>query len=286
MKIEFLLLWVDDNKDFVDSLKPQLKTFLKKEGLTLEIRYHPNEAKVYDDLKAYEIELIILDYKLKGKTRGDAIISKIRDEGCVENIIFYTTGSNPNDIFKLSPDGVFFVDRADAKDRIIDLIKSKIKKMSDIATLRGWIVADSIELEIIIGRVLAKFFKEMEDLFKERFLMEEGLFDFGKKHKILNGILKDMIAKMTCETPKNPSLEHLKRHKSILDKFPKEIIEIRNALAHQKAEITNDGQKKIRTRTKDATEIIITLERCAEIRKNIRKHWENLCQLEKLVSSL
>ncbi len=67
-------------------------------------------------------------------------------------------GGIPDGLFPSPPDGVFFVDRSDAKDRIKDLLELKIRRATDLATVRGWIVADSIELEVLLGSVLAKFF--------------------------------------------------------------------------------------------------------------------------------
>ncbi len=283
MKIDFSILWVDDNKDFVESLRPQLNRWMDGHGLGLTIHWHSGEAGVYADLAKLEIELIVLDYKLKGGKKGDAIISEIREKGFFEDIIFYTTDDIPNDIFTVPPDGVFFVARGDAKDRIKDLISVKIRRASDLATLRGWIVADSIELEAIMGRVLGKCFKDMEILFRDRVLVEEGMFDFGKKHKVLNGILKDQIAILNRDSPKSHILPQLQACKKILDTFPKEIIDVRNALAHQMAEIAETGQKKIKTKTKEAKEIVITPEECVTIRKNVRKHLNNLLELEALV---
>ena len=283
MKIDFSILWVDDNKDFVESLRPQLDKWMDDHGLGLTIHWHPGEAGVYADLTKHDVELIVLDFKLKGGKKGDAIISEIREKGFFEDIIFYTTGAIPNTIFALPPDGVFFVDRGDAKDRIKDLIGLKIRRASDLATLRGWIVADAIELEAIMGRVLAKCFKDMEVLFRDRVLVEEGMFDFGKKHKVLNGILKDQIAFMNRDQAQHPALSKLQACKKIFDNFPKEIIEVRNALAHQMAEIAETGHKKIKTKTKEAKAIVITPEECVTIRKNIRKHLDNLLSLEAMV---
>lgn len=283
MKIDFSILWVDDNKDFVESLRPQLEKWMRDHGFELKIHWYPGEAGVYADLKKSEIELIILDYKLKGGKKGDAIISEIREKEFFEDIVFYTTDASPTEIFDVPPDGVFFVARGDAKDRIKDLISLKIRRAGDLATLRGWIVADSIELEAIMGRVLSRCFKDMQTLFRDRVLIEEGIFDFGKKHRVLNGILKDYIATLSRVEPTTETYPKLQACKRILDTFPKEIIEVRNALAHQMAEFAEAGQKKIRTKNKEAKEIVITPEECVAMRKNVRRHLNNLLELEQLL---
>jgi hypothetical protein len=68
-----------------------------------------------------------------------------------------------------------------------------------------------------------------------------------------------------------------------MDAFPEEVIDVRNALAHQMAEDGVTGQKAVRTRNKKATLVEFTEENCAKIRKNLRRHQANLAQLLKLV---
>lgn len=282
MKTDFPILWIDDNPHFVDSLRPPLEKWMEEQGFGFLVHYHKSETGVFDDLTKREIELIVLDYKLP-KKKGDELIGEIRGKNFYHDIIFYSQFGIPNDIFTVPPDGVFFVDKTDAKDRIKDLIGLKIQRASDLATLRGWIVADAIELETILGRVLGKCFKEKEVMFTERVLSEDRLFDFGKKHTVLSGILKDHIAALSKSDPDSEVIEKLKTCKSILKLFSEEIIEIRNALAHQTAEIHETGHKKIKTKTKAAKELVITPEKCVAIRKNVRKHLANLMDLESLI---
>jgi CheY-like chemotaxis protein len=282
MKTDFAILWIDDNPQFVDSLRPPLEKWMEDHGFGLIVHHRKSEAGIFDDLEKREIELIVLDYKLP-KKKGDELIGEIRSKNFYQDIIFYSQFGIPNDIFNIPPDGVFFVDKGDAKDRIKDLIGLKIKRASDLATLRGWIVADAIELETILGRVLGKCFKEKEAMFTERVLSEDRLFDFGKKHTVLNGILKDHIADLKKTEPESQVIPKLQVCKEILNLFSKEIIEIRNALAHQMAEIHETGHKKIKTKTREAKEIVITPEQCVTIRKNVRKHLANLLELESLI---
>src|ERR1043166_4232186 len=126
-------------------------------------------------------------------------------------------------------------------------------------------------------------FKNMETMFTARLLAEEGLFDFGKKHKVLSGILKDEIAELRKSSEGSLQLRELEACKKILDAFPKEIIEVRNALAHQVAELTETGYKRLRTKTKEAKEILITHEQCVEMRNAVRKHRANLQKLHQLL---
>jgi CheY-like chemotaxis protein len=281
MKTDFQILWVDDNKDFVDSLVNPLITWMEEYGFSLVVYLHKSEAGVENDLKTKDIELIVLDYKLRGNKKGDEIIKSIRDKNYYQDIVFYSQDAIPDAVFSKSFDGVFHTDRKDAKDCIKALIALKIKRASDLATFRGWVVADSIELESVLGRVLSKCFKAQKEVFKKCVLAHEGLFDFYKTHMVLNSLLHDRMEDLK-KAGDAASLPKVQACKKILDAFPDEIIHIRNALAHQVAEDDEAGHKKIKVKGK-GKEFLNTPENLIKIRKDLKKHRDNLLELEAIL---
>lgn len=314
MKTDFSILWVDDNREFVESLTGPLTTWMAEHGFALVVCAHKGELGIEADLKTKEIELIVLDYKLRGSKRGDEIIRDIRAKNYYHDIVFYSGGPIPGEVFAAPLDGVFVAEKNDAKEIIKALISLRLRRASDLATFRGWFVADSIELESRVVQLLKKCHDTWPDLFKERamavlteegafffgrlreFFAEvlkghlhdltfsgEGAFDFGGKHKILSGIIKDQMALLAKEKPPRKQLQSLQSCKTTLDLFPAEIIAVRNALAHQVAEESGSGHKKVRTRTRAGHEIVFTHEECCNIRKNLRKHLENLRALGDLI---
>jgi len=278
MKTDFSILWVDDNSEFVDSLAGPLKTWMDEQGFSLVVYPHKGEAGVENDIKTKEIELIILDYKLRGNKKGDEIIKNIRDKNYYQDIVFYSGGPIPNEVFATPLDGVFTVEKKDAKERIKSLIALKIKRVSDLATFRGWVVADSIELEGVLGRVLSKCFKEQKDVFMKCVLGHEGLFDFYKKHMVLNNLLHDRLEELN-KVGNTASVAKVQACKKILDAFSDEVIHIRNALAHQVAVDGETGHKKIKVKGK-GKEFLNTPEHLIKIRKDLKRHRDNLLELE------
>lgn len=278
MKTDLHLLWIDDNKDFVEALKPRLEKWMDGHGFGLNIRFQKNSAGVVTMLRDEDIAFVVLDYHL-GKKTGDMIIDELRKAELYQDIIFYSQDLKRENFPTV--DGVFFVNRGDAETRIKNLLSLKVRAASDFATFRGWMLADSIELEIILGRILAKCFGSHEQLFGERVLSHENLFDFYKKHQVLSGIIKDRIAEMNREG--KPGAKALADCKKLLDQFPDDIIHPRNALAHQPSEDHEKG-KKIKTRAKNENkEIVNTPESLTGIRQKIRRHHDNLVTLEALV---
>jgi len=277
MKITFNTIWVDDNTDFVGALKMSLENWLDEKGLKLNVFEHTKADGVLENIRGNEIELIIVDYKLPGRD-GDKLIEEIRDSGFYQDIIFYSGSKLPDTKF----DGVFYVSKEDANKRIKELIELKLRRFSDPASVRGWIVADSIELESMITELLTLCFTERVGFtFADRLLhrTDTPSIDFYGKHKLVNGMLKDYIALLDTEESNNRQrIDVLRSYRKIFNTFADEIIHVRNALAHQKVEESASGAV-IKTMTSSAASITLNEESFIKMRKDIRKHHTNLSDL-------
>lgn len=279
MKTDFFVVWVDDNRPFVEAIEMELKSWLDTKGFESRVLMHKDEIDVLKDVHNNEVELIIIDYKLP-KKNGDVLIDEIRNSGCYQDIVFYSEARLPEKRF----DGVFYVSKEDALARIKELIELKLRRSSDPASVRGWIVADAIELEIMVADLLLRCFTEKAGFtFSERLLGHNGPLEFWAKYKLLSGILKDLIDSLKLEEPRDvPLLKQIEACKSTLDKFNTEVVEVRNAFAHQRVEEFALG-KVIRKKTKDADEIVLNETTFTQIRKDLRKHRDNLIALQAFI---
>jgi len=279
MKSDFFVVWVDDNRPFVESIEMELRPWLDTKGFESKVLMHKDETDVLKDIHSTEVELIIIDYKLP-KKNGDVLIDEIRQDGCYQDIVFYSEGRLPEKRF----DGVFYVSKEDAKTRIKELIELKLRRSSDLVSVRGWIVADAIELEGMVTDLLANCFTQKVGLtFSERLLGHNGPLEFGAKHKILAGVLKDLIESLKIQgLPSEQTLKQISDCKVVFDKFGKEVLEVRNAFAHQKIEELKIG-KVIKKKTSDADEIILNEATFIQMRKNLRKHRDNLIALQAFI---
>lgn len=244
MKTEFLALWVDDNRPFVESLEVELRDWLDEKGFEFKTFMHRDKTKVLDDVKSNDLELIIVDYKLP-KGNGDGIIEEIREIGCYQDVIFYSEGELPNRKF----DGVFYVSKQDAKTRIKELVELKLKRSSDLATLRGWVVADAIELEQMIEELLIKWFTPKHKVFESQVMRKFGVFDFNRKQMALNSIISEELKTIQESNDeavrKSDRGKQLSKCKEIFSAFENDVVHYRNAVAHSKVEI-KDGKKRLK----------------------------------------
>ncbi len=279
MKPNFRILWVDDTKTFVESVRGPIIDLLTEKGFTGDIELHKDEKGVLDSLKKSEVDLIVIDYNLP-KKKGDELIEEIRGKNCYQDIIFYSQDGRPVEPFKQNPpDGVFFVNRTDARDTIKRIISLKMRRLADTVFFRGWVVADAIELEYLLEGVLCKCFPDRQTARVKRFLEQNRVYDFGQKHKILSGIIDDSIdeLKQGDGGPAAEKVKALSACKKVLDGFPIDVIGIRNTAAHQASERTEEGVRKIKARAKQGgVEVVLTEEQCIKIRTKLQAHKKNL----------
>lgn len=271
MKTEFITLWVDDHLPFVQSVETSLIDWLDKKGFDLKVVMRKDGKDVLDDIKNNDIELIIIDYRLGGEN-GDVLIDRIRQSDCYQDIIFYSEGLLPPKRL----DGVFFVSKEDAKTRIKELIELKLRRLSDLATLRGWIVADAIELELMLDQILLQCFSPKNELFAAQIIGRSGILDFNKKQMIINSILNDELNRLRLANDLSERYQKLNDCKDTFKAFEKEVIHYRNAVAHGKVETALDGRKRVKTLVKSPEYFYFDEESLILGRNNLRKQRSGL----------
>lgn len=280
MKIEFITLWVDDRIDFMEGVKMHLEDWLEEKGFELKVLMHINDTGVLQDIEQQNVELIIIDYKIPDSKNGDMLIQEIRDKGFYQDIIFYSGGDLPETRF----DGVFYVRKEDARTRIKELIELKLKRTSDPVSVRGWIVADSIELEEMVTNLLSQCFGKKEGFtLSERLLHPKGrpFLDFGAKHQLFDGTLKDLISHLNNQDEVDKDkVEKLRDCKVIFENFMNDVVHVRNAIAHQKIEDLGTGKT---IKTQKGPNIVLNEDTFIKIRKDLRKHRDNLISLQSLI---
>jgi hypothetical protein len=123
-------------------------------------------------------------------------------------------------------------------------------------------------------------------------LGRNGLLDFGKKDKLLQGILNDKIAglKKRIEDAKGKSMKKAKGTLARLTKlkedykvFAAEVIHPRNTMAHVEKQWDENGKCILKSRAKGYPAITVDQEWFAKARKDLIKHADNL---EEILKSL
>jgi CheY-like chemotaxis protein len=282
MKLDYNILWIDDTPNWVKSIESPLKKHFDELGYRLKIKLEKSGVNIVDLIKNPELDLIIVDFQLPNVT-GKELIETIRKKHVLVEIVFYSQAGNPKDKFDTPPDGVYFTSREDAEERITAVIDLTLKKVQDINNIRGLVIAETIDIETKLGDVLASCFGDRGTLFRERLLDPEMQLDFGKKDKLLQGILKDRITELNKKngdgkaTQKDQALlAALKELKAVYKLFPDEVIHPRNTMAHVERQWDENGKCILKSRAKGHRPICVDHDWCLNARKNLIKHMENL----------
>lgn len=290
MKLDYNILWIDDTPKWVESIETPLKEHCDELGYRLKVMLEKNGANILEAIKNPELDLIIVDFQLP-KVTGKELIETIRKKHVLVEIVFYSQAGNPKDKFATPPDGVYFTSREDAEERITAVIDLTLKKAQDINNIRGLVIAETIDIETKLGDVLVRCFGDNGILFRERLLDPDmALFDFGKKDRLLQGILKDKIAELNKQIAEGKGNEKDKKLVSVLKElketyklFPDEVIHPRNTMAHVEKQWDENGKCILKSRVKGHRPICVDHEWCIKARKDFIKHTENLDQMLKTI---
>lgn len=299
MRLEYRILWVEDNKSWYETTKELFTDALDELGFKLVSKKCEN----IDEVKAEtaknwlkEYDLLLVDFTLKNSESGDKIIEFIRGiqkKPILTDIIFYSSAvENVRDSMrKLGLEGVYTADRNEIDTKFDLVVNTTIKKVQDINNMRGLVMAEVAELDNKMVEILKLFSQNIDE--KQRVLFVEK-----RKQRVLESLDKMSTAfKEVSETDLFEHRDFNTNHKwrSVkeiaknigdreilikLQNYEKDIIHKRNKLAHVKEIISTDGQISL-----EGGDFVFNDEVCREIRKDLQKHAENFDKIkEKLMA--
>ena len=83
MRMDFNVLWVDDQKGAVETTRDRIEFLIRKEGFRLNTIFSPSidDAKRYlaDDIYGDHIDLVLMDFDLGAGARGDEGLIEVRN---------------------------------------------------------------------------------------------------------------------------------------------------------------------------------------------------------------
>lgn len=276
MSIEYKILWVDDTPDWVESIEDSIKSHLEEKGYDPEIELKESGDSV-DISKLTKVDLIIIDFRLPN-INGDELIKEIRNKECLTEIVLYSQEAfTPSEHF----DGVFYVTRDQAEELIQRVIDRTIKKAQDITLIRGFIIAEAIDVENILEECMAIVFGDKGELFTEKVInAKPSIFSANEKYVFVKRVVESLIKDEQENTTRRTELENIEK---AMKKLPDEIFEPRNILAHSKKKINDDGSTTLEGVNRKIPKIDFNQEWLSSVRKDIAKHKENLMQLKELL---
>jgi CheY-like chemotaxis protein len=299
MRLDFNVLWVEDQQTAVQAQCKRIQRLLKKEGFRLQVKFASSvdAAKSFlsQDIYGDHIDLILMDYDLGAGTQGDAGLVEVRNIFSYKDIIFYS--AKASDLQKMVADkqvqGVYCSPRDNLTETVLGTFETLVKKVLDIDHSRGIVMGATSDIDHCVNNSLVNIYEKSNSQCQTKTLkamtkrMKEKRKDFEKKATEIEALtcLSELMDKYDLYTS-NDRLRLLKNAleitglhsdkvasiKTYLETVPK-----RNDLAHVRVtygegfsrkfinrygeELTSDGMKALRLELLDYQDLFESLSR-------------------------
>jgi len=306
MRIDYNILWVEDEEAWYDTTKELFAGTLDDNGFELKSERCNNLEEVQslaeiDGLKKYDI--LLIDFNLKDSTTGDEIIKLVRDNSIYTDVLFYSSAvDNVNESMrKHGLEGVYVADRKDIETKFEAIFNTTIKKVQEINSMRGLIVGETSELDVLIEDLtihisnnilglkkedhdkiiegIVDKMKKAPDFFVKQ-CEEHGFCDYFHRIEALKKweIFRDLLKKLKeIDKYKEGVISFLEKNKT----YQNEVIGLRNIFAHSKSE--EKGGKSILKAQLGKEDYEYDDQKFVEIRKSLKEHRNNFSELFKVL---
>jgi CheY-like chemotaxis protein len=288
MKLTYTIVWFEDSKEFINSLKSFIEDYLKDLGFSANIVSRGTGEGSLEVVQEHDPDLLLVDFNLIGSTNGEDIVKRIRENELFVDVVFYA--QREGDINKVGKlDGVFSTERDNLRAKILKIINLTVKKQQDVNNIRGIIIAETIDLERKMETFLAEYFGSGDKMRQSVF---ERLYDYNhrgaltakQKFEMTNSIFKKAIEKMSSELEEagrqgtndqtlRLGMEGVQAKKRIFDDVDK-LLELRDIMAHW--EELQGQRNTLLCRNADGDPIPVDESYCKETRRELNVQSENL----------
>ncbi|MCD4747149.1 MAG: hypothetical protein K8R58_12705 [Bacteroidales bacterium] len=295
MRLNYRILWIENDFSWQESTEKMIKDEITESGFVLEIFPHKNYkdlnilSKKFPNFKTFD--LILIDFKLDNDLTGDTFIREVRKNNIFTDILFYSKDSEKlQEVFmNNSLEGVYISNREDFEEKFFQVYRKTIKKFEEINAVRGMVMAETSRLDRIIEDIIISFMnsdnansqrlkeyiiKLLEDNTKSLFVDNEKKINERGNLKAKDAENKKLIKRILDASKRSRTLMKLINNEKLdvkftYEKYKKNVIDIRNDLAHAKSETIEGIEYLIIEENGTVEKKELKTEDIVEIRKNI-----------------
>lgn len=299
MKLEYRILWFDDQKTNVEHTINRISSMISRLGFEPSIDFRIVNAGVADPLAGIpdedEVDLVMMDWKLGGQHDGAKLTRRLRQKYQNTDVVFYSSESPQKLrrlIFDEGIDGVFCSTRDRLSERVGGIIQGQLRRVLDLDHMRGIVMAatsdldhEMIECLELIGRIsysgktdalsasiAESIVKSMNSKIKEiSKLGEKGQLSDLLREPTLGSFQRlNILMNEITNVSDRLSGAHVAEQ---LSNYHGEILTPRNDFAHRKAE-RKEGKMVLEGRDKPYDQ-----DAMRELRLRLLSHSDNLREL-------
>ena len=171
MRLDFNVLWVEDQPANVLDQVERIESQIRKEGFKLRVQFADSvdTAKRYlaDDVYGDHIDLILMDYDLGvGKTDGAEGLAEVRELFPYKDLVFYSANATRK-LAEIASDrgiqGIFTAHRTTLTEVVEGVFENLVRKVLDIDHSRGIVMGATSDIDRVIIEALSTVFDGCND---------------------------------------------------------------------------------------------------------------------------
>lgn len=180
MRLDFNVLWVDDQPDSVAAQITSIRLKMASEGFEFKPRQCTTiaqmEKAISEDVFTDEIDLILVDWDLGNNEHGEDAIERIRQIVQYKDVVFYSGQASVVELrekaYEKQLEGVYCAGRADLVDEVIGVFESLVKKVLDLDHTRGIVMGATSDIDHMVNTCLTLAHGKLDDAGKAVFIQE------------------------------------------------------------------------------------------------------------------
>lgn len=180
MRLDFNVLWVDDQPNAVNAQIERIKSQMESEGFSFRPTQCKSlaevEALIAEDVFQDEVDLILVDWDLGSGVHGQDVIAKVRQVAQYKDVVFYSAQTPAAELRKLAFDqgleGIYCASREGLVDEFFGVFESLVKKVLDLDHTRGIVMGATSDIDHLVNMCLTVAHSKLDDEGKARFIGE------------------------------------------------------------------------------------------------------------------
>lgn len=166
MKLEYKILWFDDNADFFDSLDlTLLRDTVQEWGFVLKEKLVTTPEEFIGEAPYSNYDLMVVDYNLESYGGGQKFIQEVREQDVFTEIIFYSSNAIKelwDKVHEHQLEGIYIATRDGVQDRILKVGHQSLRKVLDLDNMRGIVMAEVGDLDLLLRDIIRAAIGDLE----------------------------------------------------------------------------------------------------------------------------
>lgn len=295
MSLQYNILWLDDRIEEYQTLEidTELEEYVESLFFEPHIYMYESVDEAVQNSTKRRYDVIFSDFNINENKTGKDFIVDIRNRNVNAEVLFYSAQQTPPEtgldrisFLKLYSDNAY----EDMKNKMKSVIDLTVEKLKDLTNLRGLVMSEVSELDMMMKEIVADYCKKSESDEKELRFYTIGIIEERVKksldlsqsncdkkcfHEWKNKTVQEVVFEQNFDSYTTArALNHIIEIKKLdIDKFlsnyNSEIIKNRNELAHCKAELKENGKEVLSTKSGEKD---FSTDDINEIRRSIIKY--------------